>query len=234
MNYEKAYQEALERARKIHNDTDFDYEKGMMEEIFPELKESEDERIRKALIRFHKSTIDVDGIKGEDIIAWLEKQGTKELDPRYENLEELLAADDIYQMSMNDAMVNEAKEKAAKALSELSIGKLLGFEKQGEQKPIEWSKEDERIYCSILADIRTKQNVSTSTLESYYNEQISWLKSLKQRHTWKPSEEQIKAIRLARSFVTDDFSETKSLSEKLIELEEQLNKLRDESMENDR
>lgn len=39
-----------------------------------EVKESEDERIRKALVRFHKSTIDVDGIKGEDIVAWLEKQ----------------------------------------------------------------------------------------------------------------------------------------------------------------
>ena len=46
-----------------------------LENTFPELKESEDEKIRKALIRFHKSTIDVDGIKGEDIIAWLEKQG---------------------------------------------------------------------------------------------------------------------------------------------------------------
>lgn len=45
-----------------------------LENIFPELMESESERIRKALIRFHKSTIDVDGIKGEDIIAWLEKQ----------------------------------------------------------------------------------------------------------------------------------------------------------------
>lgn len=39
------------------------------------IEESKDERIRKALIKFHKSTIDVDGIKGEDIIAWLEKQG---------------------------------------------------------------------------------------------------------------------------------------------------------------
>ena len=45
------------------------------EKYFPELKESEDEKIRNALIRFHKSTIDVDGIKGENIIAWLEKQG---------------------------------------------------------------------------------------------------------------------------------------------------------------
>ena len=41
----------------------------------PELNGSEDERIRKALIRFHKSTIDIDGIKGKDILDWLEKQG---------------------------------------------------------------------------------------------------------------------------------------------------------------
>lgn len=48
-----------------------------LEFLIPELKESEDERIRKALVRFHKSTIDVDGIKGEEIVAWLEKQGSE-------------------------------------------------------------------------------------------------------------------------------------------------------------
>ena len=37
MDYEQKYKEALERARKIHHETEFDYEKGMMEEIFPEL-----------------------------------------------------------------------------------------------------------------------------------------------------------------------------------------------------
>ena len=47
--------------------------------LIPELAESEneDERIRKALIKFHKSTIDIDGVKGSDIITWLEKQGKK-------------------------------------------------------------------------------------------------------------------------------------------------------------
>ena len=44
MNYEQKYKEALERAKKIHNQTEFDYEKGMMEAIFPELKESEYEQ----------------------------------------------------------------------------------------------------------------------------------------------------------------------------------------------
>lgn len=44
---------------------------------------------------------------------------------------------------------------------------------------------------------------------------------------WKPSDEQIKAIRLARSFVTDDFDEHPTLSETLIELEAQLKKLKE-------
>lgn len=52
---------------------------------------------------------------------------------------------------------------------------------------------------------------------------IKALRSLKPH--WKPSEEQIKAIRLAKSFVTDDFDEHPTLSEILMELEEQLKKL---------
>ena len=33
MDYEQKYNEALKRARKIHHETEFDYEKGMMEEM---------------------------------------------------------------------------------------------------------------------------------------------------------------------------------------------------------
>ena len=71
----KAYDEAIERAKNFIENGD-ERERTIAESIFAGImEESEDERIRKALIRFHKSTIDVDGIKGEDIIAWLEKQG---------------------------------------------------------------------------------------------------------------------------------------------------------------
>lgn len=42
-----------------------------------ELNDSLDEKTRKALIRYHKSTISIDGIKGTDIVAWLEKQEKK-------------------------------------------------------------------------------------------------------------------------------------------------------------
>lgn len=77
MDYEKAYKNALAHAREIHRN---ECEKRRdMEWLFPELKESEDERIRKGLINYfnhHKNGINIFyGIKGDDILAWLEKQG---------------------------------------------------------------------------------------------------------------------------------------------------------------
>ena len=68
MDYEKRIKYLL-ASDEIDNN-----HKAVLLDLFPELGESEDERIRKALIRFHKSTIEIDGIKGADIIAWLEKQ----------------------------------------------------------------------------------------------------------------------------------------------------------------
>ena len=55
---------------------------GILEEIFPELKESEDEKIRKALINtvkyYHPNESPyMHGISNESVIAWLEKQGLK-------------------------------------------------------------------------------------------------------------------------------------------------------------
>ena len=68
---EKAYDEAVERAKKIYGNS-------IAEEIFPELKESEDERIKKAIIEFFESEDDnttYSLVRKKDIIAWLEKQG---------------------------------------------------------------------------------------------------------------------------------------------------------------
>lgn len=77
-NYKEKYECALETIQEIlssgSDSITMSRLKLRLQSVFPELKESEDEKIRKALIRFHKSTIDVDGIKGADIIAWLEKQ----------------------------------------------------------------------------------------------------------------------------------------------------------------
>jgi hypothetical protein len=75
----KRYDEAIERARALNNGEDVDVEAGttICEYIFPELKESEDERIRKAIIEFFELQDDnttYSFIPKKDIIAWLEKQ----------------------------------------------------------------------------------------------------------------------------------------------------------------
>ena len=78
----KAYDEAIERAKKL-------YSNGIAEEIFPELKESEDERIKKAIIEFFESEDDnttYSLVRKKDIIAWLKKQGknsTYKIEPRF-------------------------------------------------------------------------------------------------------------------------------------------------------
>lgn len=78
----KAYDEALERAKQgIKDCGDNEGRKKMIYNIFPELAESEDERIRKAMIqyfqRFPYENLKEAGITAKDAIAWLEKQGQK-------------------------------------------------------------------------------------------------------------------------------------------------------------
>ena len=69
----KAYDEAIERAKKLYGDV-------ITEEIFPELKESDGERIKKNCIHFlelqkqhHAATFEI-----EECIDWLKKQGKED------------------------------------------------------------------------------------------------------------------------------------------------------------
>lgn len=81
----KAYDGALELARanhkfyKEHTDCDEHFHNNvkLLEAIFPELRESEDERIRQALIGHFRTLpyeLSVNGFSKEKFIAWLEKQ----------------------------------------------------------------------------------------------------------------------------------------------------------------
>ena len=78
----KAYDEAIERAKKSYGNR-------IAEEIFPELKESEDERIKKAIIEFFESEDDnttYSLVRKKDIISWLKKQGKNsinKIEPRF-------------------------------------------------------------------------------------------------------------------------------------------------------
>jgi hypothetical protein len=53
-----------------------------------------------------------------------------------------------------------------------------------------WSEGDEEMFDAIVADIRFTQKAHNHEVKQVvYEEEIDWLKSLKERYTWKPSEE---------------------------------------------
>ncbi len=141
MNYEQKYKEARERALQKRGSAAIS--KSDLEYIFPELKESEDERIRKEIINYFakgKEYLSLCSFSKETILAWLERQA--------------------------------------------------------EQKPA-WSEEDEKTLNEMFS-VAARASLRKSTLfgKSYdYIKWQNWLKSIKDRYTWKPSKEQIIALR---------------------------------------
>lgn len=87
MDYEKAYTNAVARAKQAIKDCgDNEGRKRMIEGIFPELAENEDELMRKeaiSIIRQYNIICEREGDKcytADRVIAWLEKQGKRNPD----------------------------------------------------------------------------------------------------------------------------------------------------------
>ena len=125
----KAYEERLDTARHIYADPSVKEEdKYYIEVIFPELKESEDERIRKRIIHaLHGDVLEMSEIK--EAVAWLEKQKTIDVLDKEEK--EFADNVDSYRKDMD-----EFYKKGYNAGREAE--KQYWFEKQRKQKlPIE-------------------------------------------------------------------------------------------------
>lgn len=80
MDYEQRYNEALDRAKKLKETCDSTAVIGWCEHIFPELKESEGEKLRKEMLQIAKESEDsfymvLTPKKKETLITLLEKQG---------------------------------------------------------------------------------------------------------------------------------------------------------------
>ena len=189
MDYEKAYKEAFERAKQVHASS-VDENKKSAEYIFPVLKESEDERVRKELIDAVQGLWDDDALpmplsvkRKNEWLAWLEKQG--------EEVDVIESFDTEFEKQVSRLLASilrkdyEYTEDFVKWVS----SNLLGYAKyelgkQDEQKPA-WSEEDENHIIGITQIIACaiKHNVvSQKTGEM----EISWLKSLRPQNTEKP------------------------------------------------
>ena len=112
----KAYDEAIERAKKL-------YSNGIAEEIFHELKEYDDERIRKNCIHFlelqkqhHAATFEI-----EECISWLENQGKKYTD---KNKPRFNVGDWVIFITSKNVYQVEKKENYEYTLRHISGGSL--------------------------------------------------------------------------------------------------------------
>ena len=100
--------------------------------------------------------------------------------------------------------------------------------KQKEQKSAEWSEEDaDMLNCCISSIEEAKENryaYKETDGDTSYNREINWLKSL--RPSWKPSEEQMEALRyVAYKFGDSHLSPYSILNKALASLYEQLKEL---------
>ena len=202
MDYEKKYREALERAKHLHKDA-IDMGESIRakqcEIIFPELKESEDERIKEDLIQWINEFPDIiwRGHYKKDVIAWFEKQDEQKLST--------IAVDEMVDdYANNKECGNEIFGKPVPCMIRAYRQGLNDAIKKVVLKPT-WSEEDERL-CSCLIedqenaldDVRNDKyghSEIISDLKEMYRERIEWLESLKDRYIWKPSEEQMVALK---------------------------------------
>ena len=193
MNYEKKYNDLVEKLKKAASDPEWEDERFccVINEHFPECKESEDESIRKYLTSFVElnSGVNLPPEEAKKILAWIEKHGKKG--------------------------------------------------ENGNEREIpnsEWSEEDEKTFSRICGIIHHAAYENYDVDEDgeelgEYARIINWFKSLKERvgcevnctTMWKPSSEQMEAIKDAIEFLGC----TKKVREELKSLYEQLKKLKE-------
>ena len=121
-DYQQKYKEALERAKKMmESKRKVVVEKQALETIFPELAESEDERIRKALVWHLKADVDFvsNGVTKAECIAYLEKQKERKhteltAEERMKNDKHFLSICQHLETLISESKNDEAKESIDK------------------------------------------------------------------------------------------------------------------------
>jgi hypothetical protein len=201
-----------------------------VQDFFPELKESEDERIRKGLIEFFKDWSKTRShcwsIYIPDILAWLEKQGEQKLYVN-DNAKEMFikALERVEEQNakgykLTDCDKNSWWEDFKEYTTSEQILANSAKTCKDEQKSA-WSEEDSARLQRIIDFLWYNRKGDTDTI--YQQEQdIDWLKSLKDKYTWKPSDEQITVLELASKY---ERVFTLKQIDILIGLKEQLKKL---------
>ena len=156
MDYEKKYKELVEKLTNAYNDNNVNDDRFccVMDDIIPELAESEYEQIRKKLIE-HITLCSESIPERADMLGWLEKQEGCEC-IRKDWLEHLKQS--WYKEGFIDGKYSE---------------------KQGEQKQ-EWSVEEKRIINEMILTFKNARDGQTIGIPIRRSlDWINWLESLR-------------------------------------------------------
>ena len=170
--YEKKYQEALERAKDILCYKEV--RKEDIEYLFPELKESEDEKIRKEIISILRNAYWTSNRnRFNELVAWLEKQGknsTHKTKLRFK-IDDFIISD--YCIGKVVALTNDAY------LLDTGIGIPFSYENDFHIWTIQDAKKGDVLASKNTSNILIFKKLETNTtFSSYYNierrQESSW------------------------------------------------------------
>ena len=247
--YEQKYKEALAKCKEQYQkciEADNPIQAQRYVDIFPELTESEDERIRRALIEhvkgIYKGCCTEEACKERDMfIAWLEEQAQKpseDEDREYAcqssehyTRRELM----IYNLGIGDGKrriddaIKETEQNSAWSEEDDSMyNRIVSFipqhltaesytacinwlkslkDRMQPQPKQEWSEEDENMRGDLLGYLN-----GFSVSETAKHQMFDWLKSLRPQNRWKPSDEQMKALKHAFNDCSIAFADMKILA----------------------
>ena len=195
-----------EKAKRLYQTANAD-QKYVLESLFPELKESEDERIRKKICKLLWDNAPYE--EAQEYIAWLELLFQKMHEAGYEWDAEKKELKKIEQKGMN--IVEEDMtpfQKKVFCIIDTTIEEEQGLKQVCDellrlthdeiiQNPA-WSEEDEKIAKTIINEF--EQCSEWCCANGLTKEDcITWLKSLKPQNRWKPSDEQMEALDRAQA-----------------------------------
>lgn len=246
-------EEAIKILKNFHDKSALFSVRTALETLHPELKEPEDERIRKFLIKwiqdnyYHGNT----EIPTKTLIGWLEKQGEidkisyeiAEKEKRefvgdgfikcYADFQDFKEGETYWLEYVGNDNYNVRSDNLLGKTYHITPCQLYTIFKKttcleivneciyGEQKSA-WSEED-KVMLGEIIDFFENGTVKLQHDLSLY---ASWLKSLKGRvqpkDHWKPSKEQMEALRVAKAYPS---SERREILETLYEDLEQLKAL---------
>ena len=244
MDYKEKYEQALEVAKKLIENEETNipvFYVDNIKDIFTELKESEDEKIRQRIIKLIKKSNEVGGYtlwEADEMLAWLEKQSepkeyTFKSLPRLLDMIEPTNKAKAYCRKLIDTLVKEGYATDAKIVGEClkqMNGEDVPMAVMDEQKPTKLPKGEDYGIDGLYAAIDILQN-TLGKVNGYQTDDgilehkcaISAVKNLyEQKPSWSEEDEKmlksaVGAVWAADYYTYDDKQEIEEWLESLKE-----------------